>query len=432
MSTAERGSLPTFPRRTLGLAFLLVIASFLAFTIASYQKVFTKVVWVELKSDRTGSQLVKQADVKIRGVRVGEVREISSSGDGVTFRLALDPDKVHEIPANVTARLVPKTLFGERYVNFVMPEQPSARRIGDGDVIGEDRTSHTIELYRVFDNLMPVLQAVQPQKIATTLTALSTALGEGRGEKLGQTLVDLNDYVRGLNPSLPDLTHDIKALIPVAETYNQAAPDLLQGLADLTTTSRTVLERRAQLDQLYGVVGTAAVDLEGFLRANKDNLIQLADSSRPTLDLLARYAPEYPCFFGQLNDIGKRLNDVWGGPNGDHKLHLTVEITTARGAYVPGKDEPRYEDRRGPACYPPSASQNPPGGPLKDGSTPSLAPRGVAGGGAAAPGAPNSPEERQLISALIGPQIGVPPSKVPGWSSLLVGPLYRGAAVTLK
>jgi hypothetical protein len=44
----------------------------------------------------------------------------------------------------------------------------------------------------------------------------------------------------------------------------------------------------------------------------------------------------------------------------------------------------------------------------------------------------NSPEEARLIAALFGPRIGVDPQDMPGWSSLLLGPLVRGTEVTVK
>ena len=43
-----------------------------------------------------------------------------------------------------------------------------------------------------------------------------------------------------------------------------------------------------------------------------------------------------------------------------------------------------------------------------------------------------SPEEARLIAALFGPRIGVDPQDMPGWSSLLLGPLVRGTEVTVK
>jgi hypothetical protein len=46
-------------------------------------------------------------------------------------------------------------------------------------------------------------------------------------------------------------------------------------------------------------------------------------------------------------------------------------------------------------------------------------------------GVPNSPGEQQVIAELLAVQDGTSPAAVPAWSSMLVGPLYRGTEVTL-
>jgi hypothetical protein len=37
-----------------------------------------------------------------------------------------------------------------------------------------------------------------------------------------------------------------------------------------------------------------------------------------------------------------------------------------------------------------------------------------------------------MVAALFGPRMGVDPQDVPGWSSLLLGPLVRGTEVTVE
>src|SRR5688572_13263171 len=100
-------------RYVAGLAFLIVLALLVGLSIAFYTKALTPVVMVKLQSDRVGNQLSTHADVKLRGLLVGEVRRIESSGEGATIHLALDKDLVRQIPSDVSARLLPKTLFGE-------------------------------------------------------------------------------------------------------------------------------------------------------------------------------------------------------------------------------------------------------------------------------------------------------------------------------
>jgi len=437
-------------RRLLGVAFIALLALALTMSVLTYQKTFTPVDWVTLQTDHTGLQLNEGADVKLRGVTVGEVRGISSDGQHATLRLALDPAQVDQIPANVTARLLPKTLFGERYVALQIPEAPAAKHIAAGDVIGQDRSSAAIELEKVLDDVMPLLQAVQPEKLSATLSAVATAL-DGRGEQLGQTLVKLSGYLGGLNPSLPNIKADIASFANVTDTYTKAAPDFLQALSDLTTTSKTLVDRKQQLSQLYTSVTNVSVDLGSFLKVNQNNIIRLTTTAQSTLDLLAKYAPEYPCLLQQLADSVPRAYQAFGYGT-DQMNHVTIRFIADRTKYLPGVDTPKYLDKRGPRCYPQVVPpgrwpQYPPDGPVQDGSSHPPVPPGenmplpgngiIPAGSATTASADsgsiaNSSAEQDLIDALVSPVLNTSPEDVPNWSSLLVGPLYRGVEVDVQ
>ncbi|MBT2887265.1 ABC transporter substrate-binding protein, partial [Streptomyces sp. McG5] len=47
-------------------------------------------------------------------------------------------------------------------------------------------------------------------------------------------------------------------------------------------------------------------------------------------------------------------------------------------------------------------------------------------------GPANSPEENGLVNELLAPGAGRDPGDLPDWSSLLAGPAFRGAEVTLE
>ncbi|MGH3433976.1 MAG: MCE family protein [Thermocrispum sp.] len=435
-----------------GLVFLVLAALFFAVTIGIYNKAFTDVALVELKTEFAGNQMRPGADVKIRGVRVGEVREITSQGRGATLQLAIEPERLAVIPSNVRARLLPKTLFGERYV-ALQPVEQQARPMRAGDVIGQDRSRNAIELERVFDNLLPLLQAVEPQKLSSTLNAVATTL-DGRGEQLGDTLVQVSKLLGELEPSLPDLTANLREFARAADGYNEALPDLLDAMATLTTTSKTLVDKQQNLQSLYRTLTATSSDLTSFLRANRDTIVDLTAASQSSLDILAKYAPQYPCMFKRLADQVPNAEIAFGkGQKYPHLSRVKIEIIASRGPYEPGKDEPRYDDKRGPRCYPvvprpDHFPQYPPDGALRDGATKPEPPREPSGdeaddyedysseGGGSAPGdaspLANSPIEQRLISVLQAPAFGDDPAAVPSWASLLVGPLYRGTEVTLR
>lgn len=118
----------TVRRRLAGVVFIVVPALLIWLSIAVYQKDFTDSATVRVDTDTVGSEMHLNADVKLRGVVIGQVRGISSDGGGARLTLAIQPDKLGQVPSDVTAQMLPTTLFGERYVALVpRPTRPPAR-----------------------------------------------------------------------------------------------------------------------------------------------------------------------------------------------------------------------------------------------------------------------------------------------------------------
>src|SRR5437660_10704234 len=87
--------------RLYGVVFIAVIALLLSLSIAVYQKVFTPAVRITLQADTIGNQLEPPADVKLRGLIVGEVRAVRADGEKATLDIALAPEQVPRLPADV-------------------------------------------------------------------------------------------------------------------------------------------------------------------------------------------------------------------------------------------------------------------------------------------------------------------------------------------
>jgi phospholipid/cholesterol/gamma-HCH transport system substrate-binding protein len=446
---SRREALQRFGRRASGVVFLCVLALLVTLSVAVFQKRFTPAVTVQLHTDHVGNQLQVASDVKVRGLVVGEVRDVSTSGDGAVVSLALDPDQVGAIPANVSARLLPKTLFGERYVDLVLPASPARASLREGDTISQDRSTTAIELERVFDDLLPMLRAVRPQDLSATLGAMASAL-EGRGTRLGQNLRLVDEYVKQFEPHLPTLQDDINRLADVATLYADAAPDLVATVRNLAVTSQTIATKQSVLAGfLTGTTGMARTATQ-VLNEDGDRIIRVGQLSRPTLQLLARYAPEYPCLAQGLDRYRSRINEAFSG----EALHITLEIVPQRSAYVPG-EEPDWQEHRGPSCYglptPGWDQANPyPGNHFADGTHGSPTSLDMTGAPAAdaargtdpatgpsgaddpASGQAGTAAEQAVTDALLAPVLGVPPDQVPDISNLLVGPLARGTQVTQR
>ena len=448
--------------RIQGLAFLVVLVLLLAAAVAQYNKAFTDVARVTLETDTAGNQLQEASDVKVRGVIVGDVREVSASAEGATIELAINPEYLDQIPADVNARLLPKTLFGERYVSLEMPGQATDERLADGDVIGQDRSSNAIELQRVIDDMLPLLQAVQPQDLSFTLGAVADAL-RGSGDDLGANLASTGRYVGEINTVLPELQADIGLLADFADTYDSAADDLLGVLDNLAITNTTIVDQQEQLRRTFTVGDSAAATTAGFLEVNEQNIISMAASSRPVLGVFAKYSPSYPCILEGLTRAAPLTTESFGG-DGDPALNLNLTIVfPPRNPYVPG-DQPEYLDQSGPDCQgladidglmsaaqageyycptPPAdgvdSADNPTSGnPVcLGGSGPTDVPPGA--------GDPNptagqslpfdlagSTAELDFVRNILGYQTGRRPGDVSDLSASSLAPLLRGSEVVLR
>ncbi|MEI7030218.1 MCE family protein [Streptomyces pratensis] len=419
-------------RRLAGVAFLLVPAVLVWVSVSVYEKDFADEATVTVRTGSVGNEMHENADVKLRGVVIGQVRSIATDGEGARLTLAIDPDELDRVPADVTAQMLPTTLFGQRFVALVPPRTPSGGALRAGAVIPQDRSSNAIELEEVLDNVLPLLSAVKPEKLAATLNAVSQAL-EGRGERLGETLVTLDGHLKKFNPQLPTLNADIKELVKVSALYADAAPDVLDALTDATVTSSTLAEQEAELALLHGATTAAARDATSFLRENKENLIQLSAAGRPTLELLARYADSFPCTLRTLAGFVPAMDKALGKGTDRPGLHVSVTSVPSRGKYVPGRDAPVYDATGGPRCYSvPYVGKAAPTADDRRAADVTAPPAGRDDGADTALGLPNSPQESQLVNELIAPSLKVQPQTLPDWSSVLIGPAFRGAEVKLK
>lgn len=447
--------------KVLGAAFLAMMLFFLWLTNAFFTKAFVDSVPVTLTTETTGLNLPQNADVKLRGMIVGEVRKVETHGDGVKMTMAMNPKLIKDVPAGVTAQLVPKTLFGEKYVALIPPEHETGASLKAGDVI--TKANVPIEVETLLNDLYPLLTAVDPVNLNYTLSALATALG-GRGEDLGKTLVTANNYLQESNPDLPQLITDLEKFGKVADGYADAMPDLGRFLTNSVVTGNTVVAKRSQLTAFYSEGTQLSNTLTKFTRNNGDNLIALAKTGRPILEVSAKASSTFPCFLRALKVLIPREDSIWR----QNMLHINLEIIPPNrqpGAYaenenaiLPSREVLDTNPKTQPTCasldtfanskysqdnpvpaadaelYQLIGIKNSHNGnfgkesdfnraavsnTLNDLVSPSL--DGV-----------DSESERSQLNILLGASLGMRPASVPDIGSLLVGPLLRGSAVSVR
>ncbi len=134
----------------------------------------------------------------------------------------------------------------------------------------------TVEINTVFEQLVSVLSEIDPVKINQTLGAIAKSLS-GRGDKFGQTLVDLDEALAKINPpSLDTINHEIATAPPeVFDAYADVAPDLVKTVSSATKISDTIVDQEENLDTLLiSAIGLADIGTE-VLTENRQPLTDL-------------------------------------------------------------------------------------------------------------------------------------------------------------
>ncbi|WP_241518747.1 MCE family protein [Streptomyces sp. CB03238] len=214
------------------------------------------------------------SDVRVLGVRIGEVKEIAPQGERV--RVTLEYDAGRKVPADAKAAIINSSVVSDRYVQL-LPVYRKGPALRDGDVIPEHRTAVPVELDRVFDSLHTTSEALGPRG-ANKEGSLARLLGvsadnlEGQGENLHRTVEDLSLAVTTLSDGRQDLFGTVRnlqvftAALAADDKSVRSFNDSLAKVADQLAAERKDLA--AALRHL----GVALADVSAFVRNNKKAL----------------------------------------------------------------------------------------------------------------------------------------------------------------
>jgi phospholipid/cholesterol/gamma-HCH transport system substrate-binding protein len=445
LMSLRRGTVAEHLRlQVLGVVLIAIVASLIGLSVARYLKVFEPAVMVTLRANEAGLMLPQYGDVRLHGVLVGQIREISHTGRQALIEVAIEPDQADAIPANVGVEILPTTLFGQKYVSFVEPRNPSPESLSEGDEIPPSRITTSTELNKVLTNLFDLLRAVRPADLSYTLNALATAL-EGRGDQIGRSMDQLGRYVSVINEHMPAIRRDISLFADVAHNYAGVTPDLMRLLRNATVTGRTVLDQKDQLGAFFADMTGMSSTTAGFLRDNESRLIRIGEVSRPTLALLDTYAPEYPCLIKGIAKYDKLLSGTFGNA----RIHQFIEFGADQDRGYKPRDRPVYgEVGHGPWCsgLPDPAVPAPPitfdeGTDIDEEDArgtnslpyemqPYLDPSAFTPSSFdPTSGYAGTEAEQTVVNALLASRTGQPADRIGDVSTLLYGPLVRGTVV---
>lgn len=334
-----------------GVILLLLCGLVLTLVYLQFRGDFTPKTELTMVATRAGLVMEPGSKVTYNGVEIGRVAGISEiERDGAPaakLLLDVDPRYIELIPANVVANIEAATLFGNKYVSLIAPENASRQRISPHDVI--DARSVTTEFNTLFETVTSIAEKVSPIELNATLSALAQAL-DGLGGKFGESIVNGNEILAQLNPRMPQIRYDVRRLTDLARVYTKASPDLWDFLSNAVRTARTLTRQQGDLDAaLLAAVGVGHAGEDIFARGGP-YLARGAADLVPTADLLDTYSPELFCMIRNFHDAAPEVAKAAGG-NG-YSLAAAGSIIGAPNPYVYPDNLPRVNAHGGPGGRP--------------------------------------------------------------------------------
>jgi phospholipid/cholesterol/gamma-HCH transport system substrate-binding protein len=340
------------PYKLAGLALTVILAAGLVLVYLQFRGDLTPKTRLTLTASRSGLVMDRGSKVTYNGVEIGRVAGVEEIHDGgtpnVKMLVDVNPRYLKSIPANVDAQIKSTTVFGNKYVSFTSPKNPSKQRISSKDAIPV--TGVTTEFNTLFETVVSISEKVDPIKLNKTLTATAQAL-DGLGDRFGQSITHGNEILADVDPQMPQIRYDTEKLVDLGEVYAAASPDLWEALKSAVITARTFNDQQLNLDTALmasiGVSNTGA-DLLGrggpFLARGADDLI-------PTSQLLNYYSPEIFCTFRNYAKVAPKVYEVFGGNNG-YSLRAAGTLFGAGNPFVYPDNLPRINAHGGPEGKP--------------------------------------------------------------------------------
>jgi phospholipid/cholesterol/gamma-HCH transport system substrate-binding protein len=273
----------------------LVVIAITALTVVLFTGAARTFIPLTLVSDRSGLVMENGAKVKLRGVQVGEVDSIGAASNRASLRLMMYPGPFQYLPSDVEAEIKSSTAFGAKYVDLVVPAGGGGSRpLAPGAVLHSRNV--TVEVNTVFQNLQSVVQSIDPAKLNSVLSAVAEAV-RGKGDVIGQAITDSNQVLLAVNPRMPTIKQDWQLFGQTAQAYSNAAQDIVSILDSFSTTSSTIANQSAALnDVLLSSVGFAQSGIN-VVGGNQPDLVKAMNLLDPTTALLNKYSPTYTCLF---------------------------------------------------------------------------------------------------------------------------------------
>ncbi|SCL27645.1 phospholipid/cholesterol/gamma-HCH transport system substrate-binding protein [Micromonospora pallida] len=211
------------------------------------------------------------SDVRVLGVRVGEVVAVTPRGRTVEVTMRYDPEL--DVPADAQAIIVPPSVVSDRYVQLT-PAYAGGAVLPDGAEIALHRTVAPMEIDDIYQALDEFNRALGPAG-ANRDGALSDLVTTGRenldgnGQNLHDTLDGLSRALTTLSDGRQDLFGSVANLQRFTTALARSDQQVRAFNQQLADVAEQLAGEREELAAALRNLATALADVTTFVRQNR-------------------------------------------------------------------------------------------------------------------------------------------------------------------
>ncbi|WP_020668697.1 MCE family protein [Amycolatopsis nigrescens] len=214
-------------------------------------------------------------EVRVAGVKVGEVTDVQLAGDHVKVLFRVKDTWVGD-KSSVAIKI--KTLLGQK--NLLLDPRGSGELDPDNP-IPRDRTTSPYDVTEVFNDLANTAGAIDTDQLAQSFRTLSETLGSSSPQELRTAL----DGMAALSTTLASRDNELAKLFAGTNQLSTTLGDRTQQVESLIKNGNVLLTelnaRKDAIAKLFGGTKDLAIQLQGLVADNQATL-------GPALDQLER------------------------------------------------------------------------------------------------------------------------------------------------
>ena len=230
------------------------------------------------------------SDLRVLGVRVGEVTAVTP--EGPTVRVDLRYDTTYDFPADVQAIIVSPSIVSDRYIQLT-PAYSGGPTLADGADLAVSRTAVPLEVDDVYRSLDQLNRALGPSGANANgaladLVATARKNLEGNGAQLNGTISGLSDALSTVARGRADLFATVTNLADFTTALARSDDQVRQFNQRLAAVGDQLAAERDDLAAALRTLGTALADIKVFIRDNRNALVSNVAALADVTGILVR------------------------------------------------------------------------------------------------------------------------------------------------